>query len=254
MPRRVVFVLILILALNMPANLSAEESVKSLPPDKLAKYCDPFDKLREDLWEKTHLVDTEKQKANFLAGDISIANGRVRFETGPGGFSKAGFGSKFWLKGDFDIQIDCDFAFSKEKVDMDQRIMFIVSEKGKHFRDADLSILHFVKRPGESGCMRLGCQAYFRFKWEGQQKVEEFHGTLRFVRTGKTIQAPYKEGGKEEWNKLGSCSCSNKDMGLGFTLQNFLWDRISIKADIPLSATFDNFKINAAQGIEESPI
>ncbi|MEW6667791.1 MAG: hypothetical protein AB1512_21490 [Thermodesulfobacteriota bacterium] len=254
MRKSVVFVLVLILALYVPANLSAEEDVKGLPPDQLAKYCDSFDKLREDLWEKTHLVDTGKQQANFLAGDISIVNGRVRFETRPGGFSKAGFGSKFWLKGDFDIQIDCDFSFSKEKADMDQRIMFIVQEKGKHFRDADFSILHFVKRPGESGSMRLGCQAYFRFAWAGEREVEGFHGTLRLVRTGKTTQALYRKSGEEEWNKLGSCYGSSKDMMLGFTLQNFLWDRNSIKAEIPLSATFDNFKINAAQGIEESPI
>jgi len=79
----------------------------SLSQDKLAYYNDSFDKLREDLWEKAGFTYSQAQVRQFKAADLTIENGVLRVETKTGGFSKGGLVSKYKLRGDFDVQVDC---------------------------------------------------------------------------------------------------------------------------------------------------
>jgi hypothetical protein len=57
--KRWLLVVLLVMGSSAPADLMAEEPARSLPPGELGKYCDPFEKLREDLWERSQYTWTE---------------------------------------------------------------------------------------------------------------------------------------------------------------------------------------------------
>ena len=75
----------------------------SLPQSELAYYCDTFDSLREDVWEKAGFVFSAAQLGNLKIADMTIEEGRLRIDTKTGGFSKGGLVSKFTIRGDFDV-------------------------------------------------------------------------------------------------------------------------------------------------------
>jgi len=54
--------------------------------------------------------------------------------------------------------------------------------------------------------------------------------------------------------KNGYLSLHSEGYYLGFKLQNFVTNRTSITARSTITATFDNFKINAAEEIVEEDI
>jgi hypothetical protein len=58
---------------------------KSLPPSELAYYCDSFDSLREDVWERAGFVFSAAQLGNIKIADMTIENGRLRIDTKTGG-------------------------------------------------------------------------------------------------------------------------------------------------------------------------
>ena len=248
-------VLALMSILCSPITLKAEEISNSLPASELAKYSDSFDTLREDLWERQQYTWNEAQRANFKLADITIQDGRLKVETQTGGFSKAALNGKFFFRGDFDIQIDVSFEFLKKEVKMDQRVHFLVLEKGKSAADGNFATIELLKKEGHGqGALMTLCYSWRKFSQPNERRVDAFHGTLRFVRKGKTVRSLCQDKGASEWKEIYSCSCTDKDVFVGIGLSNFFLDRSSIKADDPISATFDNFKINAAQGIVESEI
>jgi len=228
---------------------------KSLPQNKLANYNDSFDKFRTDLWEKAGYIFNEAQKANFKLAKMRVEDGRLWVQTETGCFSVRGLGSKYALRGDFDIQVDCQIDFLKGVYDMDQLLSFLVIEKGKEIGRGNTVFLNLVKKGGRdfitifSGVRKNG--TFHRGDWH---KIENFDGSLRIVRIGDEISTLFKRKGDAEWKKMDTFRSTPNDVMIGFRLANFMTMRDSITARSPITATFDNFRINAAEEIIEEEI
>ncbi len=227
----------------------------SLSQNKLAYYNDSFDKLREDLWEKVGLAWSQAQLANLRIADITIEDGELRIETKMGGFSKGGLASKYRLRGDFDVQIDCHIDFLGGIHDMDQLLVFAVLEKGEKSQNWRLIPIALLKK-GKSEQREIfsGYREKGRYQPGNWRHIGNFHGTLRIVRAGSKISTLYKNQGKTEWTKMNTFSSTKEDVTVAFLLQNFILERKTITAESSIEARFDNFRINAAQEIIEEEI
>jgi len=227
---------------------------KSLPQNKLAYYNDSFDKLREDLWEKGSTAHTKEQMSNFTLANMSIEKGELKLETKTGGFSRNGLGSKYTLRGDFDIQVDCHIDFLKTERGMDQKLDFYVTEKGKELKKPKAAVILLLKRPNRNAVINSVYLEKGRPLFQKPHPIGNFHGTLRIVRTGNEISTLYKKEGELGWEKMGTFPGMTGEVTVGFSLSNFIVRRTSIQAEPSISATFDNFRISAAQEIMEEEI
>ena len=228
---------------------------KTLPQNKLAYYNDSFDKLRTDLWEKAGYIPNAAQAANFKLAKVGIRDGKFSIETETGCFSKGGLGSKYGLRGDFDIQVDCQIDFLEGLYDMDQFLNFVVTEKGKEFKTANTVTLCLLKKGGRGfNTIFSGVRKNGRFHRGNWYRVDNFDGTLRIVRIGDRISTLFKRKGDAEWKKMDTFRSTPDDVMIGFKLDNFTPIRTSITARSPITAAFDNFRINAAEEIVEEDI
>jgi len=228
---------------------------KSLPQSKLAYYSDSFDKLRTDLWEKAGYIPNEAQKANFKLAKMRIDDGKLRVETETGCFSKGGLSSKYALRGDFDIQVECQIDFLEGLYDMDQLLNFLVFEKGKDLKAMDSVSLSLFKKGGRDyNTIFSGFRKKGRFHVGDWYRIGNFDGTVRIVRIGDRISTLFKRKGDAEWKKMDTFQSTPNDVMIGFKLDNFIVMRTSITARSPITATFDNFRINAAEEIIEEDI
>lgn len=234
--------------------------VKSLPQSKLAFYNDSFDNLREDVWEEETVIWSEEQLSNLKLAEMSIENGKLKIETKTGGFSKNGLISKYTLIGDFDIQIDCHIVFLESLYNMEQILAFIVTRAKKRSekdKSPGTAVFSLRKRPKKKPVFASGFispegryDPFPKFQYSG-----DFDGTLRIVRIGHTIITLYKRKGELEWTIMHNFQGMTEAVRISFVLQNFFGGRFTdIGADSSIYATFDNFRINAAQGIMEDEI
>ena len=250
-------VLAFLVFLTLPFMAWSEEPKieNSLPPETLFRYNQSFDKPKEDLWEKSSFVPQEAQKASFKLADIMIENGRLRIVTQTGAFSKGSYGSKFYLKGDFDIQVDCHLDFLENVSEMVQRGAFSVTMKGKDLKDAKIIAIQIMKSP-RTGDKTIDTITLTGGKMELRKRhsIDNFHGTLRMIRNGKDITTMYKKEGQTEWKTMCIVSHTDKEVGFGFVGQNFWGKKRRIKAVVPFAVEYDNFRINGAQGIIEEDI
>ena len=245
----------LLLAFYVPLKGKAGDIDKNLPQNELAQYSDSFDKLRNDLWEKSQLTYNKAQTANFKLADMVFKNGKLLIETKTGCFSKGGLLTRYAFGGDFDIQIDCHMDFLGGKFDMDQRALFSLIEKDKEMLVSDQVFAQLLRKPWNSKTLFHSiCRTGGKFKRGRTVKIDDFHGTIRFVRKKSKIESLYKMEDSTNWKKLGRFHFTSKDLRFGFVLQNFDYKRTSIKAESQIAATFDNFKINAADKIAEEEI
>lgn len=227
----------------------------SLPEKQLAYYNDSFDKIRDDLWEKVGYTFRQEQLANLKLADLRFVDGKLRVETKTGNFSKGGLVSKYTLRGDFDVQLDCHIDFLKGVYDMEQSLGFAVVERGKTLRDNRLIFISVMKKGGASESIIFSGYRDKRGYHHGNaHQIGNFHGTMRIVRIGNKISTFYKKEGKKRWKKMHTFPSTTHDTMVGFALQNFIVKRTSITAKSPLTAEFDNFRINAAQEIIETEI
>lgn len=239
------------------AVCSAEPKIEeSLPQAELTRYNQSFDRPAEDLWEISSFVPQEAQQAKFKLADITVENGRLRIVTKTGAFSKGSYNSKFWLKGDFDIQVDCHLDFLKDISDMAQRAAFSVAARGKDYRDIKIIAIQIMKSP-RTGDSTIDTITLIQGKMKGRKRhyTENFHGTLRMVRKGKDITTMYKKEGQADWKIMCTVDFTEKDVHFGFVGQNF-WAKKqkNIKAVAPFTVEYDNFRINGAQEIIEEEI
>jgi len=228
---------------------------KSLPQNKLAYYNDSFDKFRTDLWEKAGYIHSEAVKANLKLAKMEIKNGKLWVQTETGCFSVGGLGSRYAIRGDFDIQVDCQIDFLEGIYDMDQSLVFAAIGKGKELGKDDTVFLCLLKKGGRDfSTIFSAARKNGRFYLGDWHKIENFDGSLRIVRIGDEISTLFKRKGDAEWKKMDIFRSTPNDMMLGFKLQNFTLIRTSITARSPITATFDNFRINAAEDIVEEDI
>ena len=218
---------------------------KSLPQTQMAHYNDSFEKLRDDIWKSSGVLPLGKNI--FQIPEIGIQDGRLWIQTRTGDFERGGLTSRWTLKGDFDIQVDCHMDFLDETADMDQLLLFVVKDKYvRYFTAAGL-----LKRPNNEPIV------FSSFKEKGEplsrkwDRIGNFHGRLRIVRAGNKITTFRKEHGDLEWKEIGTFSGMTGEVVVSLGVTNFLANRTSIQADQPVMATFDNFRINSAQEISE---
>lgn len=228
--------------------------VKSLPQSELAYYCDSFDSLREDVWERAGFVFSAAQLGNIKIADMAIEDGRLRIDTKTGGFSKGGLVSKFVLRGDYDVQLDFQINFISGNLDMDQSLGIGAVEKtigGSGIRMTSIGLLKKGQNKAEifSGYLELG-----KYYTSYSHEIGNFTGSVRIVRIGDQVSTFYRKQSQNRWTKMCTSRSSQNDITIGFSLQNFVIDRNSIIATRSISSWIDNFTINAAQQIIESEI
>ena len=228
---------------------------KSLPQNKLDYYNDSFDKFRTDLWEKAGYLHNKAQEANFKLGKREIKDGKLWFQTETGYFSVGGLGSKYAIRGDFDVQVDCHIDFLEGAYDMDQSLVFAAIGKRKEIGRDNTVFLSLLKRGGRDfSTIFSAARKNGRFHRGNWHKIKNFDGSLRIVRIGDEITTLFKRKGDAEWKKMDTFRSTPNDIMIGFKLQNFVTNRTSITARSPITATFDNFRINAAEEIVEEDI
>jgi hypothetical protein len=228
---------------------------KSLPQNKLAYYNDSFDKFRTDLWEKGGYIPNEAQKANFNLARVGVRGGKLSIKTETGCFSKGGLGSKYALRGNFDIQVDCQIDFLEGVYDMDQLLSLLVIERGKELKTMN-SVMFGLNKKGGRDFNKIfsGSRKNGRYHRGNAYGIGNFDGTLRIVRIGDRVSGLFKRKGDAEWKKMDTFQSPPNDVMIGFGLVNFTAGRTSITAESPITATFDNFRINAAEEIIEEDI
>lgn len=229
----------------------------SLPQHELAYYNDTFDNMREDLWERAGYVYHKEQLQNFRQADLRFGNGKLIIRTKTGSFSKGGLGSKFALRGDFDVQLHCRIDFIKNIPvwDMDQVVTFAVLDKTLNLGKMNIATLGLFMRGGQvQGNIYCSYVVNGKRKKGGSQKIDNFNGSFRILRTGKSISMLYKKTGAPEWIKMNTLRVTDKDMMIGLQLRNFISKRTTIDANYSVAAEFNNLVINAAQGIIEDEI
>ncbi len=206
-------------------------------------YNDSFDTgIRGDLWEKTYRPRLGPESA---MPQIRSVQGRLRISTMTGGFSNGGLGSRYTVHGDFDIQVDVSMAFLENKADMDQVLILVVEDD----KTGDLASI---------GLAKLGERNPNIYSWHREKEraararakpVGDFRGSLRIVREGSGVRTLYREQGATAWEELESFRGLAGDVAVALVAKNFSLSRKSIQADAPVVAEFDNFTVNAAQGI-----
>jgi hypothetical protein len=227
----------------------------SLPQSKLAYYSDSFDKLREDFWDKAGYMHSEPVRANFGQANMVIEDGKLRIDTQTGSFSKGGLASRYVIRGDFDIQIDCHIDFLNEWQDMDQVLAFLVIDRGSEIEKIDSVVIGLAKGGGNNFRQVYSLQYINGIVYNRTPlSIGDFHGSLRIVRIGDKITTLYKLQKEAEWRKMNTFRSTPNDVQVGFKLQNYAGDRTSLSAKSRVTAKFDNFKITAAQEIVEEEI
>ena len=247
-------VAILFLLLSGGCTTSSDLQVKkALPQSKLDYYYDPFDMFQEGLWIKgTVLMPRQVRRGDFLLGDAIIDSGKLRFVTKPGCFSKVIVGGKIKMIGDFDIQIDCDIDFMGDNLNKDH-YFFFVNLKGPG--RGNVTGVNFLRK-GKSnrGIMRSIWHRSWDTRGQKNLYIDSFNGTIRFIRKGRKISTLYMSSGQIEWTKMTIFTSATKECSIVMGLQNFIGSRNLTPASSSLSAIVDNFKINAAENIEEGEI
>jgi hypothetical protein len=211
--------------------------------------------MREDLWDRAGYLYREEQVQNFKQADLRFENGRLIIQTQTGSFSKGGLSSRYALRGNFDIQLDCKMDFIKGISGMDQVFNIGVFEKSLKKGEMSLAIIGLTMKEGSNqGYIFSNCVVNGKRKKGGSIETENFNGAFRFLRTGNAVSTLYKKAGTHEWTKLCTFRVTDKDMLIGFQVRNFFGNRITIRANHSISATFDSLKINAAREIIEDEI
>jgi hypothetical protein len=235
-----------------PGEVNVENS---LPEKQIAYYNDPFETLREDLWDRAGYVRYETQLENLKLADMMIDDGKLVIKTKTGGYSKGGLASRFALRGDFDIQIDCHLDFFQDTFDMDQVVNFVVVDKTCQYDQINLVTIGLIMRGTslKSG-IYMGYRELGKYAQVNATGMGDFNGSLRILRTGSDVKSLYREGEDGKWHDLGTVSFNANDVMVGLIASNFIVVRWNIGASKSITATFDNFRINAAQGIIEEEI
>jgi hypothetical protein len=233
----------------------------SLPQNELAYYSDSFDMLREDLWNKAGYIHLDQQMQNFKLADMRIENGKLVVQTKTGSFSKGGLAARYAFRGDFDVQLDCRIDFLKGESGLDQFMNVLVIDKsGAVDKSGKISkltaVLINLYMRDSSFQAWIGSNGFINGRWikGSRQKIENFNGTLRIQRTGKNFTTLYQNKGAPGWNKIDTFHLNANDMVFGFQVRNYFNNRTYIWGTNPISAEFDNFRINAAHEIIEEEI
>lgn len=226
-----------------------------LSPDKLAYYDDSFQSFRAELWDKAGYLFTAEQMGNFKKAHMHFGDKGLVIETVPGSFSKGGLGSKYALRGDFEVQIECHMDFDPLLQGMDQVLLFTVVDSRKELQHNDSVSIGLFKKGGKrEGFLTSGYQKEGKYYRGNSRRVSSFSGSLKIRRTGDKISTFFRREDQGDWTKADTFRMSDGDMIIGFLAQNYMNDRKEVTAGKTITARFVNFTINGAQEIVESEI
>jgi hypothetical protein len=226
-----------------------------IPAEKLAYYEDSFQSFRSELWDRAGYLFTAEQMGNFRAADLEFGDSGLIVETVPGSFSKGGLGSKYVLRGDFEIQIGCEMDFYPLLQGMDQMLIFTVVDVKKDLQHMDsVSIGLFKKGARREGFLTSGYQKNGKYYRGSSRRASSFSGALKIQRIGDRISTFFRKGEQEEWKKTDTFRLTANDVNIGFLAQNYMGDRNQVSADKTITARFHHFRINGAQEIVEPEI
>ena len=250
------FFLTLVGALFSCATYTAPLKIPNgLSQDQLAYYSDSFEKMREDLWDRAGYLYRDEQAQNFKQADLRFTDGQLIIRTKTGSFSKGGLSSRFFIRGDFDVQLDCRMDFNFGSLDMDQVFSFVVLDKTlKPGKMSFVSMGLAIAGGGVHGTLFSNSVLDGRRKKGFMQQVDNFKGSLRIIRDGQNISTLYKNKVAGRWNQMDTFRLTGNDMLIGFQLRNFFVKRTLIAANHSISATVEGFKVNAARAIIEEEI
>jgi hypothetical protein len=228
----------------------------SLPPEKLARFTDPFDTLRQDQWQIAGFIPQAEIRTDFKQADMRAEGGRLRILTKTGAFSRSGVGTLFSLSGDFDVQVDVQADFLEDIQDMDQVVALQALDNSKELEDEKLEqvVIGAMKVPGRPAVLFSASQEKGKLTGTGRIEIDRFRGTFRIIRIGKIFTTLYRNEGEAEWRRLSTVLRTPSDIVIVCGATNFAGARSSVGAAKSFAASFDNFKINAAQKIVESEI
>ena len=228
---------------------------RGLSADKLPYYDDSFQSFRAELWDKAGYLFTAEQIGNFKKAHMHFGDKGLVIETVPGSFSKGGLGSKYAMRGDFEVQMECHMDFDPLLQGMDQVLLFTVVDAGKELQQADsVSIGLFKKGGTREGFLTSGYLENGRYYRGNSRRVSSFSGFLKIRRTGDKISTFFRKKDQGDWTKADTFRMSDGDMIIGFLAQNYMNDRKEVTADKTMTARFSNFSINGAQEILEPEI
>jgi hypothetical protein len=163
--------------------------------------------------------------------------------------------SRFLFMGDFDIQIDCEFDFSRTIYGMDQRLLLAVNEINRPLDKANLKVIVLGKESGATmGGFRVLVMRPGRSTATAKKDMQHFNGQIRFVRQNSRIRVLHREKGSLDWLLLQEASFTDTPLSFGLALQNFNSEMREIDAVETVTVAIDNFKVNSAQQITESDI
>jgi hypothetical protein len=250
------FTITLVAALFSCATYKAPLKIQNgLSQDQLAYYSDSFEKMREDLWDRAGYLYSDEQAQNFKQADLRFTDGQLIIRTKTGSFSLGGLSSRFLIRGDFDVQLDCLMNFKFGSLDMDQVFSFVVLDKTlKPGKMSFVSMGLAIAGGGDRGILFSNSVLDGRRKKGLMQPIDNFKGSLRIIRKGQNISTLYKNEGAGRWNRMGIFRLTDNDMLIGFQLRNFFVKRTLIVANHSISAAVNRFKINAARAIIEEEI
>jgi heat shock protein HtpX len=226
---------------------------KSLPQDEIEYISDSYGTFQEAFWEKVQVsLPKVIKESDFQPAEITTFGRKLEIMTKPESFSKAEIASKFRLKGDFDIQMDCYIDFMEGKLGSDHYFFFVNLHDEKKIARRNTVGMSFSKK-GETNPGVLRSVWWSQGRLSGQRKVEiaGFQGSLRFVKGGQKITTLFKRDAEWEWTEMASFSCSSDAFQLVIGLQNFIGKKNIAPAQSSLLAIVDNFKVNIAEYIIE---
>jgi hypothetical protein len=201
---------------------------KSLPPEKLARYNDSFDSIREDIWGRTGYIFKASERENYKQADVSIENGRLKVETKTGSFSARGITSKFIFRGDFDVQVCCYVDFLKNASDMDQMVGFRSSVEGTELEDDKLEGISLELGKGAKNPAQIFSGYRAKGKYNGRFSKEigdSFQGTLRIVRIGDQVAMLYTTAVEGKWQQACNFTRPSNDIRIELYARNFFMAR-----------------------------
>jgi hypothetical protein len=244
-----------VLLLSCAANKAPTQVQNSLPQNELTYYNDSFDNMREDLWDRAGYLYRKEQVQNFKQADMRFENGKLIMRTRTGSFCKGGLASRYVLRGDFDIRLDCRMDFIKGVSGMDQVFAFGVLDKSKKIGDMNSANIGLsIREASYQGYIFSSCIISGKRQRGKSQKIENFNGTFRILRSGKTIRSLFKPAGIPGWSQLNAFDVTDHDMVVGFQVRNFVYRRTAIRAKHPITVEIDRLTIFSAQQIIEDEI
>ena len=242
-----------VVMLTPGVRLPRIQFAKSIPQNQLEYISDSYSTFQEAFWEKIQVsLPTVVKESDFQPGEINNFGRKLEIMTKPENFSKAEIASKFRLKGDFDIQMDCDIDFMEERLGGDHYFFFVNLHDEKKITRRNTVGMSFSKK-GEMnpGVLRSVRWSHGRLSEQRKVEITVFQGSIRFVREGQKIITLFKRNTELEWTEMASFSCSSDVFRLVIGLQNFIGRKNIAPAQSSLLAIVDNFKINTAEYIIE---